>query len=35
MIALCIGEDARPIIVASPGYLARHPRPKVPRDFQE
>jgi DNA-binding transcriptional LysR family regulator len=35
MIALRIGDDARPTIVASPGYLARHPRPKVPGDLQD
>ena len=35
MIAIRIGEDARPTVVASPGYLARHPRPKVPKDLQD
>jgi DNA-binding transcriptional LysR family regulator len=35
MIAVRIGEDARPTIVASPEYLARHPRPKVPGDLRE
>jgi DNA-binding transcriptional LysR family regulator len=35
MIALRIGDDARPMAVASPDYLARHPRPKVPGDLQE
>jgi DNA-binding transcriptional LysR family regulator len=34
MIAIRIGEDARPAVVASPDYLARHPRPKVPADLQ-
>jgi DNA-binding transcriptional LysR family regulator len=33
MIAVRIGEDARPTIVASPDYLARHPRPKAPGDL--
>ncbi len=35
MIAVRIGEDARPTVVASPGYLAGHPRPKVPGDLRE
>jgi DNA-binding transcriptional LysR family regulator len=35
MIALRIGDDARPTIVASPAYLARHPRPKVPGDLRD
>jgi len=34
MIAVRIGEDARPTVVASPDYLARHPRPKEPADLQ-
>jgi DNA-binding transcriptional LysR family regulator len=34
MIAVRIGEDARPTVVASPGYLARHPRPNAPADLQ-
>jgi DNA-binding transcriptional LysR family regulator len=34
MIAVRIGEDARPTIVASPDYLARHPAPKVPGDLR-
>jgi DNA-binding transcriptional LysR family regulator len=34
MIALRIGEDARPMLVASPDYLARHPGPKVPDDLR-
>jgi len=33
MIALRIGEDARPTVVASPDYLARHPRPLAPADL--
>jgi DNA-binding transcriptional LysR family regulator len=35
MIAVRIGDDARPVIVASPEYLARHPQPKVPADLQD
>jgi DNA-binding transcriptional LysR family regulator len=35
MIAVRIGDDARPMVVASPEYLARHPRPKVPADLQD
>src|SRR6201987_2464480 len=35
MIAVRIGDDARPVVVASPAYLARHPRPKVPADLQD
>jgi DNA-binding transcriptional LysR family regulator len=34
MIAIRVGEDARPTIVASPDYLRRHGRPKVPADLQ-
>jgi DNA-binding transcriptional LysR family regulator len=34
MIAVRIGDDARPTVVASPDYLACHPRPKVPADLQ-
>jgi len=34
MIAIRVGEDARPVVVASPDYLRRHPRPKVPADLQ-
>src|SRR5580704_1708092 len=34
MIAVRVGEDARPTVVASPDYLIRHPRPKVPKDLQ-
>jgi DNA-binding transcriptional LysR family regulator len=33
MIAVRVGEDARPTIVASPDYLARHPAPKAPGDL--
>jgi DNA-binding transcriptional LysR family regulator len=35
MIAVRIGDDARPVIVASPKYLASHPQPKVPADLQD
>ena len=35
MIAVRIGEDARPTIVASPDYLAQHVRPKVPGDLRD
>src|SRR5215467_834125 len=35
MVAVRIGEDARPTVVASPGYLTRHPRPKAPADLRE
>jgi DNA-binding transcriptional LysR family regulator len=34
MVALRVGEDARPTIVASPDYLTRHPAPKAPVDLQ-
>jgi DNA-binding transcriptional LysR family regulator len=34
MIAVRVGEDARPTVVASLEYLARHSRPKVPADLQ-
>jgi DNA-binding transcriptional LysR family regulator len=34
MIAVRVGEDARPTVVASPQYFVRHPRPKVPGDLQ-
>jgi DNA-binding transcriptional LysR family regulator len=34
MIAVRVGEDARPTVVASPQYLAHHPRPKAPADLQ-
>ncbi len=33
MIAVRVGEDARPTVVASPDYLLRHARPKVPGDL--
>src|SRR5713101_1419421 len=33
MIAVRIGEDARPTIVASPDYARRHPPPKQPADL--
>jgi DNA-binding transcriptional LysR family regulator len=35
MIAVRIGDDARPTVVASPGYLARHSRPNLPADLQD
>ena len=35
MIAVRIGEDASPKIVASPAYLAAHGRPKVPADLHD
>jgi DNA-binding transcriptional LysR family regulator len=34
MIAVRVGEDARPTVVVPPNYLIRHPRPKVPGDLQ-
>jgi DNA-binding transcriptional LysR family regulator len=34
MIAVRVGEDARPTIVASPEYLRRHGTPKKPADLQ-
>jgi DNA-binding transcriptional LysR family regulator len=34
MIAVRVGEDARPTVVASPNYVRRHPRPKQPADLQ-
>jgi DNA-binding transcriptional LysR family regulator len=34
MIAVRVGEDARPTVVASPDYLRRHPVPRVPVDLQ-
>src|SRR5215471_15555470 len=34
MIAVRVGEDARPKLVASPAYLARHPAPKEPADLR-
>jgi DNA-binding transcriptional LysR family regulator len=33
MIAVPLGDDARPTVVASPAYLRRHPRPKMPADL--
>src|SRR5215472_6169933 len=33
MIAVRVGEDARPTVVASPDYLRRHPRPNAPADL--
>lgn len=34
MIAVQVGEDARPTVVASPEYLRRHGRPEMPKDLQ-
>src|SRR6266568_4724981 len=34
MIAVRIGEDARPTVVASPDYLARHAEPKTPHHLR-
>jgi DNA-binding transcriptional LysR family regulator len=34
MIAVRVGEDARPTVVASPDYLRRQPRPRVPNDLR-
>lgn len=34
MIALRVGEDARPTVVASPEYLRRHGTPKEPADLR-
>ena len=33
MIAVRIGEEIRGVVVAAPGYLARHPRPTTPKDL--
>jgi DNA-binding transcriptional LysR family regulator len=33
MIAVRVGEDARPTVVASPDYLRRHARPNAPADL--
>jgi DNA-binding transcriptional LysR family regulator len=33
MIAVRIGPDVRMAVVGSPGYFARHPRPRTPRDL--
>jgi DNA-binding transcriptional LysR family regulator len=35
MIAVRVGEDARPTIIASPAYLRRHSGPKIPKDLAE
>jgi DNA-binding transcriptional LysR family regulator len=35
MIALAIGPALRLAVVASPGYFAAHPAPKLPRDLTE
>jgi DNA-binding transcriptional LysR family regulator len=34
MIAVRIGDDARPTVIASPDYLAQHPAPKIPGDLR-
>jgi DNA-binding transcriptional LysR family regulator len=34
MVALRLGEDARPTVVAAPEYLAGHAEPKAPSDLQ-
>jgi len=34
MIAIRVGEDARPTVVGSPDYLSRHGHPKTPADLQ-
>ena len=34
MIAVRLGEDARPTLVASPAYLDKHGVPKIPQDLQ-
>lgn len=34
MIAVRITDDLRFVVVASPDYLARHPRPETPQDLQ-
>jgi DNA-binding transcriptional LysR family regulator len=34
MVAVRVGDDARPTIVASPFYLKKHGRPKAPSDLQ-
>jgi DNA-binding transcriptional LysR family regulator len=34
MIAVRVGEDARPTVVASPDYLRRHSGPRIPADLQ-
>ena len=35
MIAVRVGQEVRSVVVASPDYLARHARPKIPQDLQE
>jgi DNA-binding transcriptional LysR family regulator len=35
MIAVRITDDLRLVVVASPNYLARHPRPQTPHDLRE
>jgi DNA-binding transcriptional LysR family regulator len=35
MIAMRVMGEARFVVVAAPGYLARHPRPKTPRDLRQ
>jgi DNA-binding transcriptional LysR family regulator len=35
MIAVRIGPDIRMLVVGSPKYLAKHPRPKVPQDLTD
>lgn len=35
MIAVPIGPEERQAIVASPGYLSRHPAPKTPQDLSD
>lgn len=35
MLAVRVGEDARPTVVASPDYLNQHPRPKKPADLHD
>jgi DNA-binding transcriptional LysR family regulator len=35
MIAVRVGQEVRSVVVASPDYLARNGRPKVPQDLQE
>lgn len=35
MIAVHVGEQMQSVVVASPDYLTRHPRPKIPQDLLE
>jgi DNA-binding transcriptional LysR family regulator len=35
MIAVRVTDDARFVVLASPEYLARHPKPETPHDLQE